>query len=128
MNEEFQPQEAITADNIIVSPGVSSTIDALVWAICNEGDGVLVPQPFYNGFNVDIMNRCNVHVIGVSYEGIDGYSELADVFRPNINRKAIEAALRRAKHDGITVRALLISQSVISHHLPGKTHEQGWLT
>lgn len=70
----------------------------------------MIPLPLYNGFNVDILNRSNVRVIGVSYKGIEGYSELEDLFDPDVNRKAIEAALRKAKDDGISIRALLISQ------------------
>ncbi|SPO05310.1 related to 1-aminocyclopropane-1-carboxylate synthase, and related proteins [Cephalotrichum gorgonifer] len=86
---EFQPRENITLDNIFITPGLASAIDALTWSICDEGDGILIPLPLYNGFNVDIMNRSNVRVIGVP--------------------RAIEAALRKAENDGIVVRALLVS-------------------
>ncbi|KAH7007778.1 pyridoxal phosphate-dependent transferase [Ilyonectria destructans] len=108
-NEEFKPQQPLAVKNIFVTPGLASAIDGLAWSICNEGDGILIPLPLYNGFNVDILNRSNVRVIGVSYKGIEGYSELEDLFDPDVNRKAIEAALRKAKDDGISIRALLIS-------------------
>ncbi|KAL6405318.1 hypothetical protein AUP68_11070 [Ilyonectria robusta] len=109
-NEEFKSQQPLAIENIFVTPGLASAIDALAWSICNEGDGILIPLPLYNGFNVDILNRSNVRVIGVSYKGIEGYSELEDLFDPDVNRRAIEAALRKAKDDGISIRALLISQ------------------
>lgn len=110
LTEEFQPQGSLTADNIFITPGLASAIDAVAWAICNEGDGILIPQPLYNGFHIDITNRSNVRVVGVTYEGVEGYSELDDLFRPEINNKAIEAAFRKAKDEGITVRALMISK------------------
>lgn len=112
LTDEFQSREPISAGNIFITPGLTSAVDALTWAICNEGDGILVPQPLYNGFHVDIMSRSNARIIGVSYDGIDGYSGLDDLFCPEVNKKAIEAALRKAQDAGITVRALLVTKSV----------------
>ncbi|KAL3448024.1 pyridoxal phosphate-dependent transferase [Aspergillus insuetus] len=109
LTQDFHARQAITAENIIVTPGVASAIDGLAWAICDEGDGILIPQPFYNGFEVDILNRSNARVVPVSYTGVDGYSSLDDLFCPRVNRKALEAALNKAECDGINVKALLIS-------------------
>lgn len=59
---------------------------------------------------MDVLNRSNARIIGVQYEGIEGYSELDDLFRPDVNRKALEAALEEAKAGGTTIRALMISK------------------
>ena len=48
------------------------------------------------------------------YEGIEGYSNLEDLFHPEVNKMALESALRKAEDDGITVRALLVSKSIMS--------------
>ncbi|QMW26756.1 hypothetical protein G4B84_002001 [Aspergillus flavus NRRL3357] len=109
LNEDFHSRQTITQDNIFVTPGLASAIDALTWAICNDRDGILVLQPYYNGFDFDTLNRSNGRVIGVKYEGIEGFSELDDLFRPDVNKRALEVALREAKKNGITIRALLIS-------------------
>lgn len=113
LNSEFQSRETITSDNIFITPGLTSAVDSLSWAICDEEDGILIPQPLYNGFHVDIMSRSNAQIVGVTYDGIDGYSGLDDLFCPEVNKKAIEAALRKAQDAGITVRALLITKSVL---------------
>lgn len=99
-------------NNILVTPGLASAIDGIAFAICNEGDGILIPLPLYNGFNVDIQNRSNVRVVGVKYEGIEGFSGLDDLFQPEMNKLALEAALCQARHEKINIRALLISKSV----------------
>lgn len=112
LNEEFHPREEVTAAHMFITPGLASAIDAMGWAICNEGEGILVPQPFYNGFLVDTLNRSNAKLVGVTYDGIEGYKELDDLFSPAVNRRAIEAAFRKAQNEGITIRALLISKSV----------------
>ncbi|KAF5554088.1 plp-dependent transferase, partial [Fusarium phyllophilum] len=107
--DDFNPREPIGVDNIFITPGLASAIDALIWTICDEGDAILIPLPLYNGFNVDVFNRSNVRVIGVPYTGVEGYSTVDDLFDAEVNRRAIEGALDRARHDGIRVRALLIS-------------------
>lgn len=40
----------VNPDEVIVSSGVSGVLDQLAWAICNEGDGVLIGRPVYSGF------------------------------------------------------------------------------
>lgn len=110
--DEFNPREPIGVNNIFITPGLASAIDALIWAICDEGDAILIPLPLYNGFNVDVFNRSNVRVIGVSYTGVKGYSTLDDLFDPEVNRRAIEIALHKARLDGSRARALLVSQWV----------------
>ncbi|KAF5603999.1 plp-dependent transferase [Fusarium pseudocircinatum] len=109
LEDYFDPRESIGVDNIFITPGLASAIDALVWAICDDGDAVLIPLPLYNGFIVDVLNRSNVRVIGVPFSGVEGYSTLDDLFDAEANRRAIEAALHKATQDGIRVRALMIS-------------------
>ncbi|KAF4341576.1 plp-dependent transferase [Fusarium beomiforme] len=107
--DEFNPREPIGVDNIFITPGLSSAIDALVWSICDEGDAILIPLPLYNGFRVDVFNRSNARIVGVQYTGVEGYSTLDDLFDPDVNRRAIEAALRKARQNGSRVQALLIT-------------------
>ncbi|TPR06463.1 hypothetical protein CAN33_0021540 [Aspergillus niger] len=57
-------------------------------------------------FNFDTLNRSNARVIGVPYEGIEGYSNLEDLFHPEVNKMALESALRKAEDDGITFTVL----------------------
>ncbi|KNG89221.1 hypothetical protein ANOM_002139 [Aspergillus nomiae NRRL 13137] len=109
LNEDFHSRQTITQDNIFITPGLASAVDALTWAICNDGDGILIPQPYYNGFGFDVLNRSNGQVIGVKYEGVEGFSGLDDLFRPDVNKRALEVALREAKKNGIAIRALIIS-------------------
>lgn len=112
LNEQFKSRSEITYDQIIVTPGCASALDALAFSICDEGDGILIPQPLYNGFNFDLLNRSNVQVVGVKYEGVKGYTGLHDLFQPDVNRKALRKALSRAKQEGINIRALIVSKYV----------------
>ncbi|KAJ8128709.1 hypothetical protein O1611_g4920 [Lasiodiplodia mahajangana] len=109
ISSEFNSRETITADNIFITPGVASAIDALTWSICNDGEGILVPRPFYNGFNFDTLNRSNAKLIGISYAHVEGYHGIDDLFNPDVNKVALETALQRAKDAGIAIKGLLIS-------------------
>lgn len=46
LTDEFHSREPITLDDIFVTPGLTSAIDAITWSICDEGDGILIPRPF----------------------------------------------------------------------------------
>ncbi|KAJ5776381.1 PLP-dependent transferase [Penicillium nucicola] len=109
LTERFRSRSPVTYENIIVTPGMASAIDGISFAICDENDGILVPRPLYNGFVFDLMNRSDVQVRGVKYEGIEGFSGLDDLFLPGVNRRALEKALCEAKETGVNIRALLIS-------------------
>ncbi|KAK1847188.1 cutinase transcription factor 1 alpha [Colletotrichum chrysophilum] len=111
MNKEFHPRDSVTANDLFIAPGLASGLDAVAWSVCDEGEGILVPQPFYNGFSFDLLNRSNTRVIGVSYQGMEGCSNLEDIFRPEVNRLALEAALNKARGEGVNGRALLISKN-----------------
>lgn len=77
----------------------------------------MIPKPYYNGFTVDITHRSGAQLVGVDYDDMPGYTCLDDLFRPDINREALEAALSKAKASGIRVRALIISQYILSLHI-----------
>ncbi|TQW07336.1 aspartate aminotransferase [Cordyceps javanica] len=109
--DEFSARE-LTVDNVFITCGLASAIDALAWATCNDGEGILVPLPLYNGFTVDILNRSNARVVGITYTDIEEYSGIDSIFLPDLNTRALEAALCRANKEGITLRALLISKLV----------------
>lgn len=110
LNKHFQSRSVINYQDIMVTPGCASAIDAIAFSICDEGEGILIPQPLYNGFNFDLQNRSNVRVVGVKYQGIEGYTQIDDLFKPGVNWRALRNALAQARQKGIPIRALLISK------------------
>ncbi|KAF2018114.1 PLP-dependent transferase [Aaosphaeria arxii CBS 175.79] len=109
LNESFHSNTKITLDDIFITSGAAGAIDALAWSICDSGDGILIPQPYYNGFDFDLLNRSNVIVVGVSYHDVPGYGGLEDNFDASINRQALDSALQKARSERIRIRALMIS-------------------
>ncbi|EED13704.1 acc synthase, putative [Talaromyces stipitatus ATCC 10500] len=121
LENSFKGRDPVKSEDILVFPGLAGAIDAVTWAICDEGEGVLVCLPMYNGFNVDIPTRTGAVVVEVPFHSVDGYSGLEDVFDPDTNRRALEAAMDHAKKNGVSIRALLISQP---HNPLGRCYPQ----
>lgn len=88
------------AGQIAVGSGASSILDMMMYAICEPGDGVLIPAPYYAGFDHDLKTRVQV-------EPIPAFTKPADGFR--LSRKVLQDALLMAGRRQIKVRALLLS-------------------
>jgi hypothetical protein len=87
-----------------------SVLDSLTWSICNEGEGIIVPLPFYTGFNPAVQERSRGVLIQASFQSLEGYHSLDDVFSPVIIQQALEGALQKAASNGVKIRAVLISK------------------
>lgn len=88
------------ANQIAVGSGASAILDMMMYAICEPGDGVLIPAPYYAGFDHDLKTRVQV-------EPIPALTKPADGFR--LSRKILQDALLMAGRRHIKVRALLLS-------------------
>ncbi|KAK4161058.1 putative 1-aminocyclopropane-1-carboxylate synthase [Cladorrhinum sp. PSN259] len=109
LNAKFEAREPVQPDDLIVMAGVTPVIDALAWALCNEGEGILIPQPFYPGFAFDIPTRSRGVVIPASFQDIEGYTGFDDVFGVEMNKKALKRALEQAASDGIKAKAMILT-------------------
>lgn len=77
-------------------------LDHLSSVLCDDGEAVILPTPFYNGFEEDMGDRSGVHLVDV--EILEGeHGELKEVERLE---KEME---RREKEGGAKVRAVLIT-------------------
>jgi hypothetical protein len=89
---------------------VISVLDALTWSVCNEGEGIIVPLPYYTGFVPATKERSRGVLIPAPFQTIEGYKSIDDIFDPEMNRKALEAALEKADREGLKARAVLLSK------------------
>jgi aspartate/methionine/tyrosine aminotransferase len=110
LNSRFKPIHPVTYGEIIVMSGVSSIIEAFAWSVCNEGEGILIPQPLYATYTMDIGQRSRGIVVPVPFRDIVGFSTFDDSFKPSILRAAFECALKNAEESGIKVRAVILSK------------------
>ncbi|RYP47127.1 hypothetical protein DL768_006770 [Monosporascus sp. mg162] len=58
-------------EHLATAPGAAFSLDALLYNICNPGDGLLVPTPCWNGFDWLLNVRSSVQPVFVPVENFD---------------------------------------------------------
>lgn len=114
-NSRFHPQHPTSSNEFLVTAGVTAMIDHLTWCLCNEGEGLLLPQPLYTGFTNDIPTRSRGRLVPVSFRREDGSVELKDVFDAEANAKCLERAWSESERKGVKIKGVLISKCVPYH-------------
>lgn len=110
MNQKFHAHEPVKDAEVLVLPGVISVLDALTWSVCNEGEGIIVPLPYYAGFVHAAKERSRGVLIPAPFQSLDRCQGIDDVFDPEMNRKSLEAALEKTAREGLKARAVLLSK------------------
>ena len=83
-----------------VGCGSSALLDALFYSICNPGDVVIVPGPYYTGFDTDLCMRAGVKIVPV-----DTFPEHGWEVDPAELERVYEAQMSA----GNTVKGLLLA-------------------
>lgn len=124
-SSHFKAVRPVTADQILPISGVSALTDALIWSICSDGEGILIPQPLYTGFQVDVQSRSKGLIVPVSFAEARScqQNDLDKVFDQEANRSALETALAKCREKGIVVRAVLITKYVHFAGASSRNHE-----
>ncbi|KAI0517010.1 1-aminocyclopropane-1-carboxylate synthase 7 [Xylaria bambusicola] len=89
LNSYFSPLIPVQGSHIATAPGAAFALDALLFNICDPGDGLLIASPAWNGFNWLIGVRSGVKPIFVQLENLD------DAISPKIIL-ALEDALHKS--------------------------------
>jgi len=82
-NSFFYPKLRVRSSHIGIASGAAASLDTLLWNVCNEGDGVLIPGPYWSmhavfvakslltvvdGYDVHCANRSAVTPILVTFQ------------------------------------------------------------
>jgi aspartate/methionine/tyrosine aminotransferase len=87
----------VLADDITVHNGCGSAVEALFHVLCDAGDSVMIPSPYYGGFDMDLERRANVKIVPVQTTS-PGYE---------ITSEQLEATFTEYHEKGHNIRALL---------------------
>lgn len=65
ITRHFHPKQPINIEDLIIANGVTSLCEMLAFAICDEGDGILLSRPIYQAFKGDFGTKAkSVTVLG----------------------------------------------------------------
>ncbi|KAI1050802.1 hypothetical protein LB507_009313 [Fusarium sp. FIESC RH6] len=100
INQNFNPHEAVTKDQLVVTSGVGQAIELSGFSLCDKGDGVLLGKPYYGNFPIDFGYRAEAKIVGVSFGEVDPFSlDTVEIY---------EKALLEAQQKGIPVKVFLL--------------------
>ncbi|KAF2006628.1 aminotransferase [Amniculicola lignicola CBS 123094] len=100
LNEKLSPVKTLERDDLVVTNGVTSAIEQVAWALCDEGDGVLLGRPYYRAFIGDIQTRTGAKVVPVAFGDIDPCGIECVV--------KYEEALLESEKKGVNIRVLML--------------------
>jgi 1-aminocyclopropane-1-carboxylate synthase 1/2/6 len=76
----------VDADDLVVLSGTGVALETLAFALCEPGDGIVVPTPYFSGLDGELAGRSRARIIpasDVSAEALD------EAIRSNQNVRAI---------------------------------------
>lgn len=111
-NSRFMPLQPTSAGEFIITAGVTAMIDHVTWSICNEGEGLLLPQPLYTGFTNDIPTRSRGKLVPVSFAREDDSIVLDDVFDATANTRCLERAYQESQRRAVRIKGVMITKYV----------------
>ncbi|KAF2262724.1 PLP-dependent transferase [Lojkania enalia] len=65
-NDHFNPVSVVTTEEVVLTGGAGSCIEALVQSLCDEGDSVIIPAPYWFGFKPYFAVRAKVEVLAAN--------------------------------------------------------------
>ncbi|CAM5093761.1 unnamed protein product [Eretmochelys imbricata] len=105
LTEYAKAPKALNPEHIVVMSGCCAVFATLSTVLCDPGDGYLIPTPYYGGINSKTWLYGGIQPVHVPL-----FSEVTDEeshpFQLTVEK--LEAALQRAKEQGIRVRALIL--------------------
>ncbi|PVI02650.1 1-aminocyclopropane-1-carboxylate synthase 7 [Periconia macrospinosa] len=99
-NTYFRPHTPVLPAHLATAPGAASCIDALLYNICEPGDGILLPGPYWNGFDFSMRVRAAVEPIAVALPSLSANFTASELLL------ALETALLEAT---CPVKALMVT-------------------
>uniref|UniRef100_J3M5Y7 Aminotransferase class I/classII large domain-containing protein n=1 Tax=Oryza brachyantha TaxID=4533 RepID=J3M5Y7_ORYBR len=87
-------------DRIVLTAGATAANELLTFILADPGDALLIPTPYYPGFDRDLRWRTGVHVIPVHCDSGNGFQ---------VTAAALQAAYDEAAAAGMRVRGVLIT-------------------
>ncbi|MDT3397228.1 aminotransferase class I/II-fold pyridoxal phosphate-dependent enzyme [Streptomyces sp. B1866] len=104
----------VRADELVVVSGATGALDIAASALCDPGDAIVLPAPYYGAFDVDLAGRSGARLVRAPLAAGDGF---------RLDPEAVDQALTRARWDGFPVRAVALASpgNPVGHVHPART-------
>ena len=98
---------SVMPENVVTMAGAGSVLETLFYAICEPGEGVLVPTPSYVGFWADLETRDELNVIPIHTSSATGFRLTPDLLESSFQGAVVPVkALMLTNPDNPTGRIM----------------------
>ncbi|CAO2655780.1 Nn.00g045830.m01.CDS01 [Neocucurbitaria sp. VM-36] len=106
-NNFLNPIHAVKAEHIVLTAGASDALANVIYAVCDDGDSILIPGPYWYGFEQILKARANVNLILAqppTYENYDNYllPSLQAAYDFSADKSRIKAVLLCNPHNPLS--------------------------
>ncbi|KAF6136750.1 hypothetical protein GIB67_020072 [Kingdonia uniflora] len=91
---------SFSPDNLVLTAGATSANETLIFCLANPGEAILVPTPYYPGFDRDLKWRTGVEIVPIHCSSSNGFQ---------ITKPALEEAYEHARKRHLKVKGVLIT-------------------
>jgi aspartate/methionine/tyrosine aminotransferase len=86
--------------NLVVVSGATAALDIAATVLCDPGEVIVVPAPYYSALDVDLVGRSGARLVPVSMASAGGFA---------LDPAALDRALDGLRRDGAVVRAFAVT-------------------
>jgi len=90
----------VDPEHLVVVSGATAALDVIASVLCDPGEAIVVPAPYYAAFETDLCGRSGACLIPVPSASCDGF---------RLDPAAVDRVLSDARRDGRVVRAITIT-------------------
>lgn len=90
----------ISEDDIVTAAGTTAILEILAYCLCDPDDAILVPTPYYSGFDYAFNMRAGAKLLPIPCDISNQFS---------VSIESIKTTLDEARKQSINVRAMLTS-------------------
>ncbi|KAK4182314.1 pyridoxal phosphate-dependent transferase [Podospora australis] len=70
-NSYFSPHVKAQAEHVVAGPGATGVLVPLLCSLCDQGDAVIIPGAYWNGFDIHFKLLPGVEIINIDNDGND---------------------------------------------------------
>jgi 1-aminocyclopropane-1-carboxylate synthase len=94
----------VDAEDLVVVSGATGALDVVTSALCDPGDLIVVPAPYYSALDVDLCGRSGARLVPAPTGSAEGF-----VLSPAAIDAALKESAVRAAREGTKVRAIALT-------------------
>jgi aspartate/methionine/tyrosine aminotransferase len=87
----------VDPESLVVVSGATAALDVIATVLCDPGQAIIVPAPYYGAFDADLAGRSGARLILAPLAASGGF---------RLDLAAVDRVLGEARHDGLSVRAV----------------------